>query len=584
MQIVAVFRYIMPHGKEKNSQQRRHPAAADALRALRKRGFYDKIRLCGDHRLPGWRDDSRYRPKGACAALGRTVDPLMKKKLLFVLLLTLGLLLCGGAFAQNYTFDALHASCTISDSYILLTPDNLEEHPEWLANQGTTVEELKAAWSEDGVLLEAWNGNGDVRIRISAVQDDQAALYYDLDQQETKARTAFRTGHTNGTLYASDGITYTGASWKRISDAAGRFLTLTYKQTTGGNTYYGLMRRTVRNGYTVTVDYRVSGRKIKNADKNALVDIMTTWKFNQTGTAPSEVTGALVFISMPPAETNTGSFTVEGTCGAGLQVIGVVMRMTATEPIRVEATASKSGKFSLDVKLTEEGIYLMTVSVLNGDDVVAEKVFDTTTYQKNLLPVNLDSPLPTDLTSSKTVISGKTLRNTTVQCIVGDYRKQVRTNASGKFSFTLDTADAGNYELVLSFQKKGYSDRRFTQTMNRTITEEEQRAQWKSDAVKPAYSTLTKKLTGYTGRIMGYSLYVVRMDQAEDGTWEVLMAMDQKKGAYRNMVVVTTAEEPSSLVIGTQVKMYGRCTGSYVYQNEDGTTENLPCFELLFWD
>ena len=206
----------------------------------------------------------------------------MKKKLLFIFLLTLSVLFCGAALAQTFAFDTIHASCTIADSYILLTPDNLDEHPEWIASQGTTAEELQAAWAQDGVLLEAWTSSGDVRIRVSAVQDDQSTLYYDLDQQPAKSRTAFRTGHTNGTLYASNGITYTGASWKRISDAAGRFLVLTYKQTEQGQTYYGIMRRTIRNGYTVTIDYRVSGRKVKGKDKSALVDIMTTWQFNQT--------------------------------------------------------------------------------------------------------------------------------------------------------------------------------------------------------------------------------------------------------------------------------------------------------------
>lgn len=508
----------------------------------------------------------------------------MKKKLLFIFLLTLSVLFCGAALAQTFAFDTIHASCTIADSYILLTPDNLDEHPEWIASQGTTAEELQAAWAQDGVLLEAWTSSGDVRIRVSAVQDDQSTLYYDLDQQPAKSRTAFRTGHTNGTLYASNGITYTGASWKRISDAAGRFLVLTYKQTEQGQTYYGIMRRTIRNGYTVTIDYRVSGRKVKGKDKSALVDIMTTWQFNQTATAPVEATGAVTFSDTPPTETNTGSFTVSGDCQAGLQVIGVLMRMSSPDPIRVEDTASKSGKFSLDVSLPEEGIYLMTITVMNGDTVVAEKVFDTTTYQKNLLTVNLDSPLPTELTSDKLVISGKTVRNVTVQCIVGDTRKQVRTNASGKFSFTIDTSEEGTYDVVLSFQKKGFSERRFTQTMTRTVTEADRQRHWKEEAVKPAYSTLTKKLAGYTGRIMGYNLYVVRMEQSSDGEWVIYMAMEQKKGVYKNMVVVTTTEEPTNLVIDTRVKMYGLCTGSYAVENDNGSTTEYPSFSLLFWE
>lgn len=147
----------------------------------------------------------------------------MKKKIIFALLVVLGLFLCASASAQTFTFDAIHATCEVSDDYILLTPENLAEHPEWVANQGTTVEELLAQWAEEGVLLEAWDTKGDARLRISAIQDEQAKMYFDLDQQPTQMRTNFRTGHDKGTLYSENGITYSAADWKDISDEAGRF-------------------------------------------------------------------------------------------------------------------------------------------------------------------------------------------------------------------------------------------------------------------------------------------------------------------------------------------------------------------------
>ena len=509
---------------------------------------------------------------------------LMKKRTLFLLLIVLGMMVCGAAFAQTFTFSEIHATCKVSDDYILLTPDNLEEHPEWVANQGATIEETRAAWAQEGVLLEAWNTDGDVRIRVTAVQDEQAKTYYDLDQQPTKARTSFRTGHDKGTLYSDNGIEYTAADWKKISDEAGRFLAITYKQSFQGVDYRGYMRRTIRNGYTITVDYRVTERGLKAKDKNALVDIMTTWAFTQVSGTPSEAAGAVSYTELPPDETNTGEFTVEGTCQAGMQVVGVVMRMSSPEPMRVEDTAGKSGKFSLDVTLPEEGTYLMTVTVLNGDTVVDEKVFNTTVYQKNLLPINLDAPLPTELTGDDLVISGTTVKNVTVQCMMGDgYHKQVKTNNSGRFSFKIDTSEEGTYDVVLAFSKKGLADRRMSQTMTRVLTEADRQRQWREEAVKPAYSTLTDKLEGYTGRVMVYNLYAVSYEQSSDGQWTILMAMDKKNNGYRNYVVVTTSEEPK-LVIGSQAKLYARCTGSYTYEKEDGSTKEYPSFELLFWD
>lgn len=507
----------------------------------------------------------------------------MKKQMLFALLVVLGVFLCAAASAQTFTFDEIHATCEVSDDYILLTPDNLAEHPEWVSNQGTTVEALLAQWEEEGVLLEAWDTAGDARLRISAIQDEQSKMYFDLDQQSTQMRTNFRTGHDKGTLYSENGITYSAADWKTISDEAGRFLALTYKQNFQGTTYRGYARRTIRNGYTITVDFRVTDRELKTADRNDLVDVMNTWKFTQIDELPADAVGAVVFDNEPPAETNTGSFTVEGNCQEGLQVIGVVMRMSSPDPIRVEDTANKSGNFSLDVELTEEGIYLMTVTVLNGDTVVWEKVFNTTTYQKNMIPVNLDTPLPTDLTGDKLIISGTTVKNVTVQCMVGDYSKLIKTNNSGEFSFTIDTSAEGEYNLTLAFDKKGYTSRRMTQTMTRVLTEADKQRQWREEAVKPAYSTLTDKLSGYTGRIMVYTLYVVSYEQNSDGLWVIQMAMDKKSGQYRNIVIVTTTEDPQ-LIVDSQVKLYARCTGSYSVEDSTGATKEYPSFELLFWD
>ena len=94
------------------------------------------------------------------------------------------------------------------------------------------------------------------------------------------------------------------------------------------------------------------------------------------------------------------------------------------------------------------------------------------------------------------------------------------------------------------------------------FTVADRQRQWREEAVQPAYSTLTDKLSGYTGRIMGYTLYVVSYEQSSDGQWIIEMAMDKKSGTYRNIVIVTTTEEPQ-LILDSEVKMYGRCTGSY---------------------
>ncbi len=505
------------------------------------------------------------------------------KKAAFALLLVCLLTLCACACAQTFTFDDIAATLSIDDSYILLTPDNLAQHPEWVASEGSTPETLAAQWRTDGILLVADSSDGVTRFVLTAVQDDDAEQYYDLDQQATACRSTFRKQHLKGTAYKADGYTYQSAEWKKFS-ANGRFLTLKYKRTTDGGTYRGYAYRTVRNGYTITLDYQVYGRSLKTADSNALSKIMSGFAFTSIAIKPDTAVGKVTFTSTPPSETNTGSFTVSGTGTAGLKVIGVMMRMSSNDRILVEDTINKSGEFDLKMSLPSEGVWLMTVTVENGSTVTQEEVFETTTYQSTLLPVNLDEEVPAQLSSDKLVISGKTIQGVTVQCIVNDtyYDKLVRTNNNGTFSFKIDTSEEGDYNITLTFQKKNYDTRRYTFTANRTLTEADLKAQYIEEAIKPAYSTLTKKLTGYTGRIMKYKLYAVKIAQ-EGERWIITMAMDKtKSGAYKNFVVVTTTQEPN-FSMDSQQTMYGRCTGAY--ETTDGEkTVSYPGFELLFWD
>lgn len=514
---------------------------------------------------------------------------LLMRKFLMALLVALCVLGVSCACAETLTFDVIHASCEIDDDYILITPANMSAHPDWLANRGTTLEEQLADFEARGVLAQAWSKEGDQCIEFSAVQDSQAMEYFDIDQQSTSVRTAYRKQHENGAQYKSEGYNYSSAEWKNLSNA-GRFLVLKYKRDTGSESYRGFARRTIRNGYTITVDCKVYGRSLKNKDNNTLTEILKTWKFSTVLTKPLDVVNKVVFTETPPTETDTGKFTVEGTCDPGLNFTGVLMRMSSPDPILVQTTATAKGKFSMDVELPEEGVWLMTLTVDNQGVVTEEIVFETTTYQDDLLPVNFDEDMPIDfeiaspsvIPGDTLVISGKTIRNVKIQCLVGDsYDKQVTTNANGTFSFKIDTYNEGDYNITLVFQKKNYTTRRFTAMGNRTLTETDMFNRYKEEAVKPAYSTLTDKIKGYTGRIMGYELFLVSKTQREDGTWLLEMGMRTTKktaSGFRDIVYVTAADEPT-FAPGAKWKMYGKCLGEMEVDGKD-----YPAFELLFWD
>ena len=501
---------------------------------------------------------------------------------LLMLLFTLLLSVPFTAEAKIFLFREISLQADIPDDYIRVMKDNLDLHPEWVESQGTTKEQLIAQWEADGTLLTCWAPAGDVRIIFTAVKDNDASMYFDLDQQTAKVRADYRNRFVKDKVLQNEGYTVQSAEWKKTANA-GRFLNIKYKRDYGGSVYRGYMRRTVRNGYTIIVDYQVHGRNRKGADTTAIANLMDNLAFTAIQTKTAESVTSVLIESAPPTETNTGSFTVKGKCEPNLHLVGVIMRMSSPDPMRVEATADKKGEFSLKVNLPEEGLWLMTLSVLNGETLVDEKVFNTTTYQKNLLPVNFTESFPENIPSDTTIVSGKTARAVTVQCIVDaiGYNKSVRTNATGEFTFKIPTATEGTYNVVLSFEKKDFANRRLTFTGTRTITEADYRASIREQAIKPAYATLIKRIEGYTGRIMGYNLYYIRSEASGD-KWVTTMAMERTNKGYKNIVVVLANEEPN-FAEGIRIRMYGTMNGTYQL-NMDGNEKSYPSFDLIFFE
>ena len=504
---------------------------------------------------------------------------LMRKLIFLLLLLSLGLCTC--AQADTFTFDDFSASCDIdSNKYTIITPDNLPAHSDWLAQQGLTQEALLTDWNARGVLLQAWTLAGDACLEISAVQDEFAAQYYDVNQISSDERKTYRLGHSSDKdgFYRAQGYDYTDADWKNMKNT-GRFLELKYTRTVDGETYRGYARKSIRNGYTIHLDYQVFGRALQNADKKALDDVMSTWAFLEIFPRPAASVSKLAFSARAPRETSTGKFTVKGTGTAGLRIIGVVTRMSSSDVKQFETTIGKNGKFEMDVVLPHEGVWLMTYVVENGSTIVEEGVFETTTFQKDLLTVSLNSSLPTVLTGKELVISGVTMPKTMVQCIVdGRYQKSITTNNSGSFSFTIDTSAEGEYTITLVFEKKGYTSRRFRSVAERAYTEEDRKQMIRDEAVKPAYKTLKSKLSGYAGRYMVYTLHVQSVEETPTGYLIFAGMSKTKAGVYKDVVAIRSTQAPG-FAAGESVKMYLKCIDSYEVQGESGT-EEVPYFDL----
>lgn len=507
------------------------------------------------------------------------------RKLTLLLLMLLGLCLCTAAQADTFEFDDFSASCQVdSGKYTILTPDNLAANEAWLSARGQSAEAVAADWQARGVLLQAWTSAGDACLEISAQQDAFASQYYDINQVGDEERKTYRLGHSadKDGFYRSQGYDYTSAQWKNTT-RTGRFLQLDYTRTYGGASYRGFARKTIRNGWSIHLEYQVYGRSAKSSDEKALDAVLNTWEFLEVWPRPVTSVSRLVITAHPPVETSTGRFTIKGTGTAGLRIIGVVMRMSANDVQQFETTIGRNGKFEMDVTLPGEGVWLMTYVVENGATVVEEGVFDAITYQRDLLPVTLSSDLPTVLTGNEIVISGVTAAKTQVQCIVdGRYQKTITTNNSGEFSFKIDTSEEGEYVFTLVFQKRNYSSRRFTSTASRVYTDADRREMIRTTAVSPAYKTLSSKLSAYKGAYMVYTLHIQSVEETPTGYLTFAGMSKAKSGAISNLVVIRSTDAPE-YAAGDKVKLYLRCIDSYEYIGDSGS-QDLPYFDLQWME
>lgn len=509
------------------------------------------------------------------------------RKIILSLLFILCMLLPAAALADSFTFAEQGAACAIPDGkYTVLTPDNLESKAAWLEKNNKTAEDLRTDFAQRNVLLQAWSTSGDVCLEITAVQDHYAQQYYDINKVSTDDRKDYRIGHSSDKTgeWRDQGYDYTSAEWQTYK-YAGRFLKLEYTRTNGGASYRGIARKTVRNGWHFHVDYQVYGRKPTKTDTNALEAIMTSWEFLEVTTRPSDGTAKatkVIFTSTPPQETNTGKFTVAGTGSSGLKVIGVVMRMSSSEVHRFEADIDQKGKFTMAVQLPKEGLWTMTYTVFNGEEVVEEGAFDPITYNDTLLSVRLNTELPSTmtLTGNSLTISGTTLKNTKIQCIVdGRYQKTIE-KSSGTFSFTIDTSAEGIYNITLVFEKKGYDARRFRCEATRVFTDADRLQSIEDEAIKPSYTNLKKKIDSYKGRYMVYTLNIKEVIPTSTGYLTFAGMTKTKSGVYKEVVAIRTTEEPAWRA-GTAVQMYLKCIGMYDVVGDDGT-DSYPYFDLQF--
>ena len=533
----------------------------------------------------------------------------------FLIVMILALLACCAAAAAETEYELKPCSGKMAldeNSYIVLTPDNLADHPDLVRNIGKTKDELLADWEARGVQLQAWTKKMDACLEVIVIQDEESAQFYDLERQTRQVRNDYLNLHRiSNKKYIQDGYSFTDLKWKK-QKLGGNFLTFEYKRLNDEGLCRGLMRKTVRNGWTIILDYQVFNRLPRKTDENNLNKIANTIQFEEIEPAPLDTasssegssgsdgsegaeaqtvvngtaSGLLKITVPPPAETNMDTFTIEGQTTPGAHLIGVAMRWSSATPLKFTADATKAGNFKLKVTLPDEGVWLVTLNLEVNGAIVAEEVFDTTTFSRTILPVTLAEEVPEQLTGNEFVLSGVTSKGVEIQCIVTNtaapdhpYNDACKTNGTGKFKFKIPTAAEATYDFTLVFSKKGYNTKRMTWTAVRSLSEQELQAKSTAKAIHPGYATLNKKLETYIGQTMVYKAYIVDVQQNGDD-WIITAALKKNKKGYSDFLVFETSKDPV-LMTDAQVKIYGICIGSYPVQSEEGDT-SYPRFEYLY--
>ncbi len=514
------------------------------------------------------------------------------RKWLIGLILTVSLL-CISLLAQAETFvlDELMATVEIPETYVVITPDNISTYSDWLAERGISSEDLVNNMLGHGILLQAWDKEDDTRrFELTATQDEQTLLVFDVNEQSEDYRRSYRTSYYPGNEYGAEGYTFSTSNWKHADN--GRFLILEYIMRQYGEIdHRGYMRRTIRNGYEITLDMQVYGRRLTAKDNTALNKIWDTFKFVEILGLPAAASSHINITSTPPMETHDPNVSINGTAAEGVTFKAVLMGLNYDGKIQNEVTVGAGGSFSIPFELPKNGVFMITVEAEYNGETVAQLKYDIV-YSSSLLVVNITSNIPEVVTSDSITITGTAEPKASLQVFVNDEKvadKKVSTD--GKFTVDLDTSEEGHYDVVLAFSetttgKKILADRNYNISFTRSWSTEDMINRIKSDAVSPNYATLVDNVARYDGRTVGYKCYLVEV-QPSGGDWIYKMALSKSGDTYSNFILVVASEEPA-YDIGTRLMMYGTSVGMSVAgetgqaaADETVPDESYPCFELL---
>lgn len=509
---------------------------------------------------------------------GKEEEVLLRRILLMALVLAL-LMGLAPAYAESYTFPAVSASVSLPEGVYqtVLTPDNLKANEAFIASQNGTVEDWAADFASRGVLLQAYDQKESRVLIITALNDVDAQRYYDINEQGADVRARYRASHGADGAYTVLGYKYDSISWKNFK-GVGRFLQLRYSHRQEGQLVSrGFQRRTIRNGYTFTIDMRVYGRALKGGDNTALNKVFDTFAFTNVQSVP-DLPVSIEESATAPVETNQPNFTLKGKTRPEAQLKALLVSFATSATQTFEATANKQGAYSLPITLPGEDVYLMTLTVSVPGLEDFSKVYNIR-YQQGLLPVQIANAPPFETQEDSFVLSGSTDQSgVSARLFVNNQEQSRNIGKNGAFSFTIDTTQPGPYDIRLTFSKKGLQDRSFQYTMNRVTSQEAQQAALREGALTPTYEDLVNQQEGLDGKMLSLTGYIVSRETATGETIMKLALVKTDQG-FQDQVVLHLETDPG-FAIGTKVRVYGQAAGINIGKTALGAEERLPKLQV----
>ena len=509
----------------------------------------------------------------------------MKRIILCVCLMVMLAAVCVPALAakQDYDFNELHARLSLdSAGYdMILTPLTLEDHKDWLAAAGADYEQTVIRYEDDGVLLEAYDSANGRTLVVTALADVNARELFDINLLEDSERKNYRLAHSDGTFYGIQGFNYQSAVWKNYGSNLGRFLKLKYTYVISGKVVrQGYQRRTVRNGYTITLDMQVTGRKPKAADEKALDRALNSLTFLEVLNSP---TGAckLNITKEPAREVTTEKVGIAGKTENNAVVTATLISLNDNKTQVFTTTANNKGKFSLNITFPQQGTYSINVVATAPDGRTSQRSLSVM-YQRDYIPISLKNGVPANINGDSLTVSGTTVAGVTMQISVSGPVTMQKSKTGKSFSFTIDTRLEGTYQILLTATKKDMSPRMLSFTAVRTVSEDEKTERLKKAAVKLKYSELKRSVAKYAGKMITLSGWVMESRKTGD-EYVVRLAVNRSGKTYKDFVYIICKSDPS---LGDQehVRMYGTLSENLYVETAESGSAGYPRFELLLFE